>query len=805
MTHSNAVNTLLQQLTLAEKATLCSGADFWHVPGIERLQLPAIMLTDGPHGVRKLANKASEAGLSGSVPATCFPTASGLAATWNCALTRAIGVALGQECLAEQVSVLLGPGINIKRNPLGGRNFEYFSEDPYLAGALACAWIGGVQSQGVGTSLKHFAVNNHESGRMVVDAIVDERTLREIYLPAFEICVKQEQPWTIMCSYNKLNGTYLSEHAGLLSDILCTEWGFKGLVVSDWGAVNDRVLGLKNGLQLEMPSSGTINTQRIIDAVECGELSLAELDGSVAKVLTLSLRAQAEAQTRDGFDLEAHHALARQAAEEVCVLLKNDGPLLPLQTDQSVAVLGALAVDTRYQGSGSSQINPTRLEQPLAEIQRLSRQHPVHFAAGYNLHDDQDDSLIAEAVAIAVTADRVVLIAGLPPEYESEGFDRQNLQLPAAQLRLIEALAPVHHKLIIVLQNGAPVDLPFADRVPALIEAYLGGQAGASALANILFGQANPSGKLAETFPLALADIPSQPWFPGLLRQSQYREGIWVGYRYFDSAQVAVRFPFGHGLSYTRFDYSDLQVSHELSSTGQPTVRVTFTLTNSGDRHGAEVAQLYVGQLHSSVYRPAKELQGFTKVELDPGAHTRVSLELPQQAFAFWSVEQHDWVVENDTFSLSIGASVADIRLQQTLELTSGQAIGVANPALRPYALPAQRRFDDAAFSALLGHPIPLPVPTQPYQLNSTIVEVRHHWLGRLLQRRVAQQVAKLIGPNASAKDKMVMEAMFFDMPLRNMLTMSQGNINQKTLNRLIHLLNGNWLQALRGSAVLNR
>jgi len=806
MPDESKLPSLLASLSTDEKAALCSGRDFWFLQGVERLDLPAIMLTDGPHGLRKQTGASDHVGLADSVPATCFPSAAGLASTWNRELLQRIGRALGEECRTEGVSVLLGPGANLKRNPLGGRNFEYFSEDPCLSGEMATAWILGLQSQGVGASLKHYAVNNHESGRMVVDAVVDERSLRELYLPAFECAVRRAQPWTMMCAYNKVNGTYLAEHQQLLTGILREEWGFEGLVVSDWGAVSDRVAGLKNGLDLEMPSSGGVNTRRILDALADGTLSMAELDAAASRVLALILKAREPLRTTVECSLDAHHDLARSAAEEACVLLKNDGDLLPLTASGSFAVIGALADHTRYQGSGSSQINPTRLEQPLAEIRSLMADAgQVSHAAGYTLDGRDSPPLVEEAVALAKGSDRVILILGLPPAYESEGFDRDNLELPASQLTLVQALAPVYDRLVVVLQNGAPVALPFADKVPAILEAYLGGQAGASALANILFGRANPGGRLAESFPRCLQDVPSQPWFPGELRRSQYREGPWVGYRYFDTAGVAVAFPFGHGLSYTRFEYAGLRVERPQETPGAgitlsegDAVTVEFTVTNAGARDGAEVAQLYVGQQNASVPRPRRELKGFDKVFLRAGESRAVRVTLDYRAFAFWCVSRRRWVVESDTYDISVGASVADIRLQAGVRLATADPVGERDPALAPYFEPAARAFDDAAFEALLGHPIPSPLPPRPYHLNSTLGEVADTWLGRQLQALMLRQVGKMVGDEQDEQGRHMMASIIAEMPLRNLVTMSQGRLKPGLMRAMIHIMNGDWGRLLR-------
>ena len=763
------------------------------------------MVTDGPHGLRKQNGASDHVGLSDSVPATCFPTASGLAATWNIDLVQRVGEALAQECLAEQVSVLLGPGANLKRHPLGGRNFEYFSEDPYVTGTMATAWITGVQSKNVGVSLKHYALNNHERGRMVVNVVADERTVRELYLPGFERCVKETQPWTIMCAYNKFRGTYLSEHEYLLKNILRDEWGFTGVVVTDWGANHKRVDGIKNGQSLEMPGSGDRNPRKILAAIEDGNLTMDQLDESVRPVVELIAKS-AEAIDRNAtVDLDANHELARVTAEEATVLLKNDNDLLPLEPSMKVVVIGGLARDTRYQGSGSSQIVPTRLEQPLEEITRLADEPIlISFTEGYKVSGDDDPKLSDTALALAAEADRVVVIVGLTPDYESEGFDRTHMQLPANQLLLIEALKPVHAKTVVVLQNGAPVELPFRDSVSAILEAYLGGQAGASALADILYGLVNPSGKLAESFPVAMTDVPSNSWFPGDYRQSQYREAIWVGYRYFDSAGKPVAYPFGHGLSYTSFEYSDLKVSKtESEFKTNSIVLISFTITNSGKRAGAEVAQVYVGQQNPSVPRPAKELKGYTKVLLEARESKLVSVSLDFRSFAFWSTHENNWLAESDEFLIQVGASVSDIRLSETLRLDTGHAIGQRNPGLSHYFEPSNLDFDDGTFIQLLGHDIPSALPTHPFQMNSTLQEIQTNWLGRIIHKTVMKQITKMIGgdsPNES--ELMLVQSIVSEMPIRSFISMSAGKVGEGVVGRIIHAMNNDWLKVISGGEV---
>ncbi|GGN28885.1 MULTISPECIES: glycoside hydrolase family 3 C-terminal domain-containing protein [Marinomonas] len=793
---NTTIKQLLAELTLEEKAMLCGGKDFWNLHGIERLNLPSIMVTDGPHGLRKQAGEGDHVGLNAAVKATCFPTASGLAATWNTKLIEEMGVALGKECRAEEVSVLLGPGTNIKRNPLGGRNFEYFSEDPLLAGDMSAAWIKGVQSQGVGTSLKHFAVNNHEHCRMTVDAIVDQRTLREIYLPAFERAVKQTQPWTVMCSYNKVNGTYAAEHKQLLDDILVKEWGFEGIIVTDWGANNDRVEGVKNGQHLEMPSSGDMNTKKIIAAVENGQLSMEALDKSVARVLELILKSQASLESdKVTADLTAHHELAARIAEETCVLLKNDG-LLPVSVGKKVAVIGALANNTRYQGAGSSKINPFKLEQPLDEIKKLFGADNVTYTEGYHLNDTGDSSEIVNAVELAKQADVVFLFAGLTPKYESEGFDRQHLNLPQVQLDLINALGDQLAKTVVVLQNGAPVVLPFVEKVPAILEAYLGGQAGASAIAKVLSGDVNPSGKLAETFPASLDDVPSQPYFPGSTKQVQYREAIWVGYRYFDTTGTKALFPFGHGLSYTNFTYYHLTLlsGDKALFNESASIKLQITITNTGNRAGAEVVQCYVGQKSPSQPRPAKELKAFKKVFLEPGESKEIVFELDYRAFAYWHKEKATWVAESGEYQIHIGASVADIRDTASIVLDTDNTAEQPNPALESYFAPAKRDFNDAAFSALLGYDIPVPTPIQPYTMNSTLGDIAHEALGKPLFDSMLSVFTKMMGgdlnDSAAEADKLMAESMVADMPLRNLPVFNSQQYSENQILQLIASLN---------------
>ena len=666
------IKKIISEMTLEEKASLCSGLDFWNTKGIERLGIPSIMVTDGPHGLRKQAEGADHLGIYNSIPCTCFPSAVGLASTWNKDLIHEVGVALGEECQAEHVGVLLGPGANIKRSPLCGRNFEYFSEDPYLSSQMAINHVKGVQSQGIGTSLKHFAANNQEHRRMSVDAIVDERTLREIYLASFEDVIKEAQPWTVMSAYNKVNGEYASENNYLLHDILKDEWGFEGFVVSDWGAVNERVASLANGLELEMPSSFGIGEKKIIDAINCGELSVKKLNQAVERLLYIIFKAYENQLENATYSKDTHHQLAREVASESMVMLQNEDSILPLKKEGTVAVIGEFAKQPRYQGGGSSHINPTKLESIFEELEMVSGEKTnILFAQGYDLaSDDVDENLINEAKKIAESADTAVLFVGLPDRYESEGFDRKHLQMPENHVQLIEAIAEVQSNIVVVLSNGAPIEMPWIGKVKGILEGYLGGQALGGAIADLLFGDANPSGKLAETFPEVLSDNPSYLNFPGEGDKVEYKEGVFVGYRYYDAKNIEPLFPFGFGLSYTNFEYSKLSISkNEIKDTD--TVSVLVNVKNAGSIAGKEIVQLYIKDVESSMIRPEKELKGFEKVELQPGEEKTVSFTLNNRSFAYYNVELKDWHVETGEFEILVGKSSREIVLQDNIFVQS--------------------------------------------------------------------------------------------------------------------------------------
>jgi beta-glucosidase len=661
---------VLASLTLEEKASLCSGSDFWRTQPVPRVGIEALLLTDGPHGVRKQAEDFDHIGLAASVPSTCFPTAAALGSSWDVDLVRRVGAALGGEARAEQVAVLLGPGINIKRSPLCGRNFEYLSEDPVLSGELGAAYVDGVQSQGVGTSLKHYAANNQETDRMRVSAEVDERTLREIYLNAFERVVRQARPWTVMCSYNKINAVYASQNPWLLTEVLRNEWGFDGLVMSDWGAVDDRVAGLAAGLDLEMPSSHGYTDAQLVAAVKSGTLDEKVLDVAVARLLDLLDRVRPALAAGGAYDQGTHHDLAREVARDCAVLLKNDGGLLPLDpiAAGSLAVIGEFARVPRYQGAGSSQVNPTRLDTALEEIRALTS-WDVTFAAGYGV-DAPDSSLVAAAAAEAAAADVVLLFLGLPPSYESEGWDRDHMDLPDDQLELVRAVSDSNSRVVVVLSNGSAVAMDaWQHRVPAILEGWLLGQAGGGALADLIFGVASPSGRLAETIPLRLQDNPSFGNFPGEHGTVRYGEGVLVGYRHYDTKQLAVGYPFGHGLSYTTFGYSAPTATVK-GSGAQTRVEVAVTVTNTGPVAGREVVQVYVRDPVATVLRPERELKAFAKVTLAAGESQAVTFSLDGRDLAFFHSGLRRWVVEDGEVEIEVGASSRDLRGRVTVSIT---------------------------------------------------------------------------------------------------------------------------------------
>ncbi len=661
------VKGIIREMTLEEKAGMCSGKDFWHLKGVERLGIPEVMVSDGPHGLRKQAAEADHLGLNESIKAVCFPTACATACSFDRDLLEEMGERIGDECQAEDLSVILGPAVNIKRSPLCGRNFEYFSEDPYLASQMAAAHIKGVQSKNVGTSIKHFAANNQEHRRMSCSSEVDERTLREIYLAAFETAIKEAKPDTVMCSYNRINGEFASENHWLLTEVLRDEWGFDGYVMSDWGAVNDRVKGLKAGLELEMPASGGTTDKEIVEAVKNGELDEAVLDRAVERILNIVFKFVDNRQ-EGKFDKEEDHKLAAKIEAESMVLLKNEG-VLPLPTQgKKIAFIGKFAEAPRFQGGGSSHINSFKITGALEAVKEVAQ---VTYAQGYDIKEDViDQDMLNQAVETAKEADVAVIFAGLPDAFESEGYDRSHMRMPQCQNTLISEIAKVQENVVVVLHNGSPVEMPWADEVKGILEAYLGGQAVGQAEVDVLFGKANPCGKLAETIPYKLADNPSYLNFPGDGQTVAYKEGVFVGYRYYDTKEMPVRYPFGYGLSYTTFEYSDLQLSADKIK-DTDTLKVTLKVKNTGDRAGKEIVQLYVADKTGAVCRPVKELKNFVKVELQPQEEKTVEMELDKRSFAWYNTQIHDWYAASGEYEILAAASSRDIRLKKTVYVES--------------------------------------------------------------------------------------------------------------------------------------
>ena len=779
---------LLAQLSLEEKAAFCSGKDFWHLNGCERLGLPEIMVSDGPHGLRKHNDKKDKTDLMGSVPAVCFPTASATACSWDEDLLYKMGQTLGDECRAEKVSVLLGPGMNIKRSPVCGRNFEYFSEDPYLAGKMAAAFIRGVQSRGIGTSLKHFAANNQETRRMTIDSVVDERTLREIYLAGFEIAVKEGKPWTVMNAYNKLNGAYCAENKWLLTDVLRKDWGFDGVVVTDWGAENVIADGIAAGQNLEMPGSNGLGAKKLVEAVKNGTLSEGALDARVDELPDEIMNA-ADTLCDEEYDKAAHHEIAREIAENAMVLLKNDDHILPLKKEQTIAVIGEMARKPRYQGAGSSQINAKNIDCAFDAL--MDEGMGVVYAEGYN-GDASDVSLLQDAVRCAKNTDVALVFIGLTDEYESEGFDRDHMGIPQSHVDLVKAVSRANPNTVVVLSGGAPIEMPWAKDVKAILKAYLGGESGGTAAANLLLGKVNPSGKLAETYAANYADNPAFCNFPGSRRSVEYRESLYVGYRYYDRTKKSVNFPFGHGLSYTTFEYSGLKLSKKTMKDAD-TLTVSFKVKNTGDLAGAEVAQLYVSDVESTAFRPEKELKGFKKVFLQPGEETTVTLELGKRAFAYYNVNIGDWHVESGAFKILVGASSADIRLTGSVKVTS-TAGDVQIPDLRAsapvYYEGDPQKVSDEAFTALLGREIPYKDEDSAYiTVNNALEDATGTAAGRAVNKLLAGMF-KALSKGNPAQERM-MSAMALQIPIRCFISMSMGVFTEEMAQGLCRILNG--------------
>ncbi len=776
---------IIAKLNLEQKCALLSGAGTFTTRGCPKAGVPSITLSDGPNGVRKQAGAADHLGLNPSVPATCFPTAATVACSWDPALGEEIGRAMGEEAAAQEVAVLLGPGLNTKRSPLCGRNFEYFSEDPYLSGKMAAAYVRGIQSEGIAACPKHFAVNSQELRRMASDSVLDERTLRELYLTGFEIVVKEAAPKTIMSSYNLVNGTYANENAHLLQDILRRDWGFSGAVVTDWGGSNDHALGVKNGSTLEMPAPGGDAVRELLAAVQSGKITEADVDARLDELLTLVLDTSAAVQKHSrSFDADAHHALARRAAAESAVLLKNDGGILPLAAGAKVAVIGDFAETPRYQGAGSSAVNSIKVD-TLLDCLAQSGLQCAGFAAGFDRQGRPDAAKKAQAVALAQKADTVLLCLGLDEIKESEGLDRVDMKLADNQIELLQAVEQANPNTVVVLNAGASLETPWLAHCRALVYGALGGQAGAGAMVDVLTGKVNPGGKLAETWANAYEETPARDNFAGAGRTVQYREGLYVGYRYYQTAGVPVAFPFGYGLSYTSYAYSDLKVTAD---------SVSLTVTNTGARDGAEIVQVYIAKPGAEIFRPAQELKAFARVPLAAGESRTVTLPLDDKAFRYWNIRTDCWEVEGGRYEVRVGASSADIRLTADVDIRGTNAPDpYAGKALPHYKSGSVQNVPDAEWEALLGHPIPQ--DKVKIDRNMTLGELNHSRspLGWLIW---AVLTALL---NASfKKGKPDLNVLFqYNMPLRALAKMTSGAISMGMVDGIVLEAKGFWVIGL--------
>ena len=779
---------LISRMTLEEKCSLLSGKTQFTSQDIKRLGVPSVFLSDGPHGLRKQAGAADHLGLNASLPATCYPTAATMANSWDPELGEELGRHLGEECVAQRISVLLGPGLNMKRSPLCGRNFEYFSEDPYLAGKMAAAYIRGIQSKGVSACPKHYAVNSQELLRLHSDSVLDERTLREVYLTGFEIAVKEGRPKCIMSAYNRINGTYASDSRQLLRDILVDEWGFEGFTVTDWGGSNDRVEGLVAGTHLEMPATGGSSDREVAAAVREGRLSEALLDQRLDEYLSVLFDVVIPDGAPAEFNVEAHHAFARRAAESTIVLLKNEGGILPLAQGTKVAVIGDFAATPRFQGAGSSTVNPTKVDTPL-DCLKAAGLEVVGYESGFLRHGGEDQKGTSAACILAKRADVVLMYLGLDELAETEGQDRSDMALRSCQGELLQAVAAVNPNIVVVLCGGSPVELPWLDSCRAVLHGYLSGQAGAGAMADAIVGKVNPSGKLAETWARTYADVPSAAYYPGRERTAEYREGPFIGYRYYNTAGVPVRFPFGFGLSYTTFAYSDLTANEHA---------VTFTLTNTGAVAGSEVAQVYIGKQDSALFRPAAELKGFQKVLLQPGESRTISIPLDDKAFRYFNILTHQWEVEGGAYQVYVGSSSRDLPLTAQVEVAgTGAAIPYDREKLPSYYSCKVTQVGDQEFEQLLGRPIP-PAKwdrSAPLDMNDTFSQLFYakSWVGRLVYRIFKGQVEA-----GEAKGKPDLDALFrFNLTFRGVAKMMGGMVDMPMAEALLEIFNGHFFRGV--------
>ena len=779
---------LIEKMTLEEKAAFLSGKNEWQTREFSRLDIPSIFCADGPHGIRKQEGAGDHLGLNASLPATCFPTAATIANSWDEKLGQELGEALGEEAAAQEVNVLLGPGLNIKRSPLCGRNFEYFSEDPYLSGKMAASYIRGIQSQGVYACPKHFAVNSQELRRMAMNAVLDERTLREIYLTGFEIAVKEGQAKSIMSSYNEINGTYANEHKHLLQEILRGEWGFDGVVITDWGASNDHVKGVAAGSTLEMPTPGLDAARELLKAIEDKTLSMEELDDCVDDlldaVITLSKNAEGK---KHSFEESGHHNLARKAAEESAVLLKNTDNILPLTPGTKVAIVGDFAVEPRYQGAGSSMVNPTYLETIEKSVGNYELQ-VVGINRGFKRTGGEDAALKKEALDLAAAADVVVYCFGLDELSESEGLDRAHMRIPQNQIELLQAMAQVNRNIVGIISAGASVEMPWEVCCKAILHGYLSGQAGASAMLNLVTGKSNPSGRLSETYPFNYEDTPAFRYFPSTQRNAEYRESIYVGYRYYDTSKVRVQYPFGYGLSYTEFTYSGLRVERD---------GIKATVANTGKVDGAEVVQMYVGLPNAIVFRPEKELKGFAKVFLKAGESKEVNIPFDDKTFRYWNVKTNRWEVEMGTYKIQVGASVADIRLEGEITVEGTTSQYPYNPAELPYYYTGIiQQISDQEFETLLGRPVPSGKWSGNLSVNDAICQMYYAKSG---VARFIYKVLTNLKKRSEAKGKPDLNILFiYNMPFRAIAKMTGGAVSMEMVNGMVNVVNGHFFQGMK-------
>ena len=794
MNYKEKARQLISEMTLEEKASLCSGASFWKTQKIDRLNIPDIMVADGPHGLRKQGKNEDHLGLGESIHATCFPTASAIACSFDCELIEKVGNALGEECLKEKVAVILGPGANMKRSPLCGRNFEYFSEDPYAAGKLAAAWIKGVQALGIGTSLKHFAANNQEKLRMTISAVVNERTLRDIYLRAFEIAVKEAKPKTIMCSYNKINSVYSSDNKVLLTDILRDEWGYEGMVVSDWTAVHDRILGVKAGLDLEMPGNGGLNDRKIVAEAKASNDDEFEklIDKCAENVLALVLEQNDVLEKDFDFDKDKHHALSVEAAEKSIVLLKNGDNILPIDNSKKIALIGEFAKAPRYQGAGSSKINPFKVEKAFDCL--TAEGFSMDFAKGYsvNSNDGQNpqeaDKLIKEACECAKGKDAVIVFVGLTEGFESEGFDRKDMKMPEDQLRLLNELFKVNENVIVVLSGGAPVEIPWFDKAKAVLLSYLAGEGGGKAVSNIICGKANPSGRLAETWPLKVEDNPSYANFPGNSKEVFYKEGIFIGYRHYDSKNIPVRFPFGYGLSYGDTSFKDLKCDNEIYSYSnersddnafEASINLSFVVKNNSDRKLRETAFIFVGHESEFVSLPKKELRSFLKIDLEAGEEKEISASIPINGLGYYNTEIRKRYVENGRYKICLCKNVNDCVLEKDIE------IKLKDGELEGYT-PSSAADDYDAFFANKKY-TEVAVFKRPFTMENCFNDVKSTFMGRLVYKQVIKKVA---GENADKEQAKMIAAMMNEMPFYALTQAASATVGEGSIEGMLDIIN---------------